>query len=481
TYGYVFSFVFWEVSKLEWFLRLPSVLFSILNLFVFFAFTKKYFNKKIALLGLFIFAISPLDIYYSQEARTYTLLTLLTFASSVFLFQAVSKGKIKYWIAYAFFCCLATYTHYITAFIIFSQFLFVMVNFEKIRRQISFSRVMVILLLLVCLAPFFIQIINVCYFVVFHGSGYDFGRVLSYVPSVNIVNIFYTFKNLSAGYNIQSSLFIFFSPAFMIPFFYGFYRLIKKEDKLRSSFILLHLIFPLFVFLVSQWKVIYIDRHFLPVMPYFNIVLAYGLVSVRRKSKGVFYIFLAVIIFSAGTGLFNYYQGRLPAKGVERLGVQSKKDIRAAAEYVAEDFKGGDIIIHTCDNTIYPFMYYFKVFGKCDPGRIYLEFINDSPQFIEKKIWPVDTRKEGIFYCQNTENQLSDERKLIDQDTVIDQINFSNYENIWLVLSSFFFPYEYQEELPEHEGNIERWFSQRFRRIKQKKFKGISIYKYRID
>ena len=65
-------------------LRLPSVLFTLLSMVVTYFIGRDFFSKKIGLISALLFAVSPLSIYYSQEARMYALAVL--FASLSFYF-----------------------------------------------------------------------------------------------------------------------------------------------------------------------------------------------------------------------------------------------------------------------------------------------------------------------------------------------------------------------------------------------------------
>src|SRR5687767_8667960 len=58
-------------------LRLPSVIFGICTVYVIYLLGKEMFNKKVGLIASLLLATSGLNIYYSQEARMYSLATLL--------------------------------------------------------------------------------------------------------------------------------------------------------------------------------------------------------------------------------------------------------------------------------------------------------------------------------------------------------------------------------------------------------------------
>src|SRR3990167_6716122 len=56
----------------EFFLRLPSVLFGTMTVFVTYLIGKSLFDVRTGLIGALLLSTSPLGIYYSQEARMYS-------------------------------------------------------------------------------------------------------------------------------------------------------------------------------------------------------------------------------------------------------------------------------------------------------------------------------------------------------------------------------------------------------------------------
>ena len=58
-------------------LRFPSIIFSLITGFVIFKIVKELKSEKVAMWAVVLFLFNPLIIYYSQEARMYSLITLL--------------------------------------------------------------------------------------------------------------------------------------------------------------------------------------------------------------------------------------------------------------------------------------------------------------------------------------------------------------------------------------------------------------------
>jgi len=96
-------------------LRSMSVFFGAIAAIFGYLFVRRQFGRRAALFGIFILALSPLFIRYSQEARMYTLVAALVMAATYVLVRAVESKSRKLWILYGVLVSLGMWTHYFTA------------------------------------------------------------------------------------------------------------------------------------------------------------------------------------------------------------------------------------------------------------------------------------------------------------------------------------------------------------------------------
>ncbi|MBI5651606.1 MAG: glycosyltransferase family 39 protein [Chloroflexi bacterium] len=118
-------------------IRLLSALIGTATIPLMFVLARRLFDEtRVALFAACVIALSPLHIYYSQEARMYGLVTLLGLAS-VYLFVELFHlpvGKPKtalVVIAYILTSAAALYTQYYAAFILAAQVVVVLVLFAR--------------------------------------------------------------------------------------------------------------------------------------------------------------------------------------------------------------------------------------------------------------------------------------------------------------------------------------------------------------
>lgn len=105
--------------------RAPSVLFSILSLPVLYLLARRLFSDTPALMATVLFAVSPAQIRYAQEARMYAILVFLALLSTYLLVDTLDGRDWPTAGLYAVVTVLLGYTHAFGLFVIGGQALFV--------------------------------------------------------------------------------------------------------------------------------------------------------------------------------------------------------------------------------------------------------------------------------------------------------------------------------------------------------------------
>ena len=98
--------------------RALSLLFGIAALPVAFALARRLFGTPVAVATAYLLALSPIHVYYAQEARAYTLLCLLCLLSILAFLRARERGRIRDWSVLALLNAALLYTHYSAIFFI---------------------------------------------------------------------------------------------------------------------------------------------------------------------------------------------------------------------------------------------------------------------------------------------------------------------------------------------------------------------------
>ena len=115
-------------------LRLPSVIFGLLSIFLIFQIGRELFNDRIGLIGAALLAFSGHHIYWSQTARMYAMtcfLGLLATFSLIKILQDEQSSQNKWGAVYLIAACLGVYTEILFWALLAGQLIYV------IGRQIS--------------------------------------------------------------------------------------------------------------------------------------------------------------------------------------------------------------------------------------------------------------------------------------------------------------------------------------------------------
>lgn len=83
----------WGIS--EFALRSLSVIFGVCSILLIYKVAEKLFNKNVGLFSAFLLSVSPMHIFYSQEARNYSLLLFLTLLSMYIFIKLIEENQAK--------------------------------------------------------------------------------------------------------------------------------------------------------------------------------------------------------------------------------------------------------------------------------------------------------------------------------------------------------------------------------------------------
>jgi 4-amino-4-deoxy-L-arabinose transferase-like glycosyltransferase len=102
--------------------RFPSLIFSSINVAFVFLIVRKFINFKAAVVAAILISFSSFHIYFSHEARVYSLFALITTISFYLVFQIISDKKRFYVYGLLFLCYLIlAFSHYLGVFVVLLQ------------------------------------------------------------------------------------------------------------------------------------------------------------------------------------------------------------------------------------------------------------------------------------------------------------------------------------------------------------------------
>lgn len=111
--------------------RFPSAVAGVLTIPLLYILARRVAGSRAGLFAAGLLAISPYHLWYSQEAKMYTLVVLAAVASSLLLVEALARNRAIWWVGYVLATTAMFYLHVATVLVFVGQSLYVVLN----RRQ----------------------------------------------------------------------------------------------------------------------------------------------------------------------------------------------------------------------------------------------------------------------------------------------------------------------------------------------------------
>ncbi len=329
-----------------------SFIFFILTLPVLYKVYRQVAGRSMSLLGVTIFSLSPFILWYSNEARMYTMFALATSLDHLFFLQLYKskgeKGKLGYFLSTLF----GMFSHYFFIFFLFTQFIYVAFNTffnvgsESIKAKLWAKRRFLIryISLLFLDGIFFLP--WAIYFI-FQGIA---SSTQPLIPIPTSYDIFATFINFLFGFQSSDvqTLMVSLWPLIVLVLFFIFTRR-KSNHVLYKGYFLLTAFFPiLLIFLLSFFKPIFLSRYLIFVTPSLFFIIAWILLSYSKRTS---YILIAIFLSLLLSLLF--YQNLSPFTPV-------KENYLGVSQFLDEKATASDLIAVSAPFTIYPVAYTYK-------------------------------------------------------------------------------------------------------------------------
>jgi 4-amino-4-deoxy-L-arabinose transferase-like glycosyltransferase len=124
TLYYLFLRVWVHFGDTEFWMRSLSALFGVLTIAATYALGKRFLSQRVGIVAAALLAVHSYHIRYSQELRSYTLVTLLVVLSTyAFLAVLEAPDRKAFWVLYALFSALAIYAQVLSVFVLCGQWL----------------------------------------------------------------------------------------------------------------------------------------------------------------------------------------------------------------------------------------------------------------------------------------------------------------------------------------------------------------------
>ena len=329
---------------------------------------KILFGAKEGLISAFLLSISPMHIWYSQEARMYSLFTFLSLLSLFFFYRAVKENDKKSWAGFLLSTLFCVYTHYFAFFVILVEMLFLLFilikNRYSVRKGELSGNVGKTTLLSFVFSIIIIFLLFTPWLNVFLAQVHGLQRVLSYGLQPNLSFFYSIFGSLSvidySGGLLDASGILKKLVIFMIGFLYMgvfLYGTIASIKEYEDQIILLFLwvAIPVVVsFALSYCRgPMTTPRNMIFILPMYLIVISKGITSISQsisqladrlisktnsinqiKNKQLIICLIVIILFAS-----------ISITAIDQGYKRQKSDWRGTADYLTTHVKDGELIV----------------------------------------------------------------------------------------------------------------------------------------
>ncbi len=279
-------------------LRIPSLIFALLTILITFKIGQIYLNSQAKLAALLL-ATSPLHIYYSQEARAYAL-TAFLFTLTIWLFLKSLKER-KFWWLFSLSLLGLLFSHYQVwlALPIFPLGLILARKEKRTKKENYLYLGLSFLPMLIALFFYWPTLV----------SQFSLGAKISQpwkavIGSLTIKNIgLIALKFIIGRISINNKILYSLAGSILIllywgPVLSGSIKTWKKKDK--EAFLPITLFLPLLLGIIISIKIPLLTYfRFLFLLPFFYLLLAKGILTIknRRPRQVIFSLVIIINLF----------------------------------------------------------------------------------------------------------------------------------------------------------------------------------------
>ena len=364
-----------HLGSTEAVLRALSAIAGILTIPAAYKLAKALFGTRIALITAFLFSINPCDVFFSQQARSYSLQILLVTLSMWLFFTCIRQDRPRSWSPwfwYVLASTLAVYAHFFSALILLAQWIaaaFLPGARNNLRRVVPAAIVVTALV-----SPLVV-------FTLRHNVGQ-----LDWIQPLNALEVFRLVGFFCAGTSRVLGLVL---SAFAIVLIVLVIRARKsaKYDRTTSLallFAFLCLVLPVSITaLASIWKPIFVHRYLVVSLPAFLLVLACGFGLLRGA-------------------IYNWALATFAALSLIAIfSLRPVEDWRSAVAYIVGHARSADTVVIYRPYSERGFKYYLQ--RRCESGcSAELQFVGPSTDFEDSvfkqahpRVWLVLSAVDG--------------------------------------------------------------------------------------
>jgi 4-amino-4-deoxy-L-arabinose transferase-like glycosyltransferase len=297
---------------------------------------KEFIDRNVGIIAAAACTFSPFLIYYSQEARAYSVMLFFVLLALFFFIQAIRTDSIKDWVLFGVFSALAFWSHFYALVIIGALVLYALaVKLPALRKDIGSIKPLIIagaVFVVICL-PLILVTIQL------------FAKRTASAPTYGIQGIgiiIETFQQISGFSDLVMVL-------FLILFIIGICQAFLL-DKNKGLFLVSLTVLTFVISYFLSYKIPMEPRYLIFLAPIFfiGIALSYQPVWKLFRTPGIVYGLMVLVVILGAPVLANMYSGF------------TKDDWRGFAGQIRQVTHPGDFVVVVPGYISQPLNYYYS-------------------------------------------------------------------------------------------------------------------------
>ena len=283
-------------------LRFIPALLGFLTIPLIYLVGREFLDRNVGIIAAAAFAFSPFLIYYSQEARAYSMMLFFVTFSMVFYFRALKNNDIEDWAFFGILSALAFWSHFYALVIIGALILYALYEMTpKILSSLNTARPLVIGGVIFGIICFPLILVTIQLFALRTASAPTFG-----IQGPDL--IIATFAQIS-GSAIAMYILLFLFIAGIVQAF--------LMDKNKGIFLVTLTVLTFVISNFLSYRIPMQPRYliFMAIVYFIAIGLSYKLLFTWLNHRGIVYGFIAFMVIINTPMLVDYYSGTLRRTG----------------------------------------------------------------------------------------------------------------------------------------------------------------------
>lgn len=321
--------------------RALSFVFGLATVYVVFLLGKKLFNARVGVIAALLLATSGLHIYYSQEARMYTMAAFFT-SLAVYFFTRVEEGNNKFWLFFSLILAIIFLTDYlpITVLVVFWIYSVIFHRNFTWWRNFLLSHTPLVIVIVLWLPTFLKQLGGGLV-----ASSSNWGNILGRTTfkEVLLIPTKFMIGRVSLENKLTYSLLV---SILFLGFGFLIFKVLKDFKKRKITLVALWLFLPVVVITIIGLKIpVLAYFRLLFVLPAFYLLLAMGISKLPKNWE------LLVLTFVLAVNLVSSFGYLLDSKF-------QREDWRGLVKFIESERSQNSLVLFPANSQMEAYKFY---------------------------------------------------------------------------------------------------------------------------